>query len=83
MTAKEIKFGIMGAGSIGTYIGSHLIHTGIDTILVGREKLAQEIQENGLRITSLTGTDFCLEPEQVQYATSEAALADRDIVLVT
>ncbi|MEI2580584.1 2-dehydropantoate 2-reductase [Scytonema sp. PRP1] len=83
MTAKQLKFGILGAGSIGSYIGAHLIHAGIDTILVGREKLAQEIRGNGLRITNLTGTDFRLEPEQVQYATSEAALADRDIVLVT
>jgi 2-dehydropantoate 2-reductase len=66
MAANDLKFGILGAGSIGTYIGAHLIHAGLDTLLVGREKLAREIQENGLRITDYQGTDFHLAPQQVQ-----------------
>lgn len=83
MTANELKFGILGAGSIGCYIGAHLIRAGINTLLVGRETLAHEIRENGLRITDFTGTDFRLQPEQVRYTTQIESLADRDIVLVS
>lgn len=83
MTVNDLKFGILGAGSIGSYIGAHLLQAGLDTILVGREKLAQEIRENGLRITDFKGTDFHLAPEQVRYSTAIKSLADRDIVLVT
>ncbi|MEH2160627.1 MAG: 2-dehydropantoate 2-reductase [Nostoc sp.] len=83
MTANKLKFGILGAGNIGCYIGAHLIRAGIDTILVGRETLAQEIRENGIRITDFTGTDFHLQPDQIRYTTETESLADRDIVLVT
>ncbi len=83
MTVNDLKFGILGAGSIGTYIGAHLIYAGLDTLLVGREKLAREIQENGLRITDFQGKDFHLMPQQVNYSTEIESLADRDIVLVT
>lgn len=83
MAANTLKFGILGAGNIGCYIGAHLIRAGIDTILVGRENLAQEIRENGIRITDFTGTDFSLQPDQIRYTTEIESLADRDIVLVT
>ncbi|MBD1999280.1 2-dehydropantoate 2-reductase [Leptolyngbya sp. FACHB-541] len=80
---SNLKFGILGAGSIGTYIGAHLIRAGLDTVLVGRKKLAHEIQENGLRITNYRGTDFHLALQQVKYSTEIESLAGRDIVLVT
>lgn len=83
MMTNNLKFGILGAGSIGTYIGAHLIRAGIDTVLVGREKLAHEIQKNGLRITNYQGTDFHLTAQQIKYSTAIESLADRDIVLVT
>jgi 2-dehydropantoate 2-reductase len=83
MATNTLKFGILGAGNIGCYIGAHLIRAGIDTTLVGRENLAQEIRDNGIRITDFTGTDFRLQPEQVRYTTEIEALSDRDIVLVT
>ncbi|MCP6757186.1 MAG: 2-dehydropantoate 2-reductase [Fischerella sp. CENA71] len=83
MEATKLKFGILGAGCIGSYIGAHLTYAGIDTLLVGRQKLAQEIRGNGLRITSVEGKDFYLKPEQIQYTTKIEALSDRDIVLLT
>ena len=37
-----MKIGIYGAGSIGTFIGAHLIRKGFDTILVGRKRLGSD-----------------------------------------
>jgi 2-dehydropantoate 2-reductase len=83
MAANTLKFGILSAGNMGCYIGAHLIRAGIDTILVGRKNLAQEIRENGIRIRDFTGTDFSLQPHQIRYTTKIESLTDRDIVLVT
>jgi 2-dehydropantoate 2-reductase len=80
---KLNKIGILGAGSIGCYLGAHFLHAGMDTILVGRETLAHEIHDNGLRITDFRGKNVWLSPKQVSYATDIAALADRDLILVT
>jgi 2-dehydropantoate 2-reductase len=78
-----IKVGIMGAGSIGAYLGARCINGGLDTVLVGRPALGADIARHGLRVTDLRGADFRLRPSQVRYATDPAALADRDIVFVT
>ncbi|MEW6734338.1 MAG: 2-dehydropantoate 2-reductase [Acidobacteriota bacterium] len=80
---KLTNIGILGAGSIGCYLGAHFISAGIDTILVGREKLAQEIHDNGLLITDFRGKRTYLSPEQVKCTTDINALADRDLILVT
>lgn len=80
---KAIKIGILGAGSIGCYLGGHLISAGLDTILLGRETLAQEVRGNGLRITDFTGKEIKLTAQQVRCETNIATLADRDLILVT
>lgn len=78
-----MKIGILGAGSIGCYLGAHFIYKGINTVLVGREKIVREISNNGLRITDFRGKDFHLSSKQVNCTTSIESLADRDIILIT
>lgn len=77
------KIGILGAGSIGCYLGAHFISKSIDTILVGREKIVKQTRNNGLRATDFTGKEICLLPSQVKCVTDIKALADRDLILVT
>lgn len=79
----SIKVGILGAGSIGAYLGGRCINAGLDTVLVGRPALGADIARHGLRLTDLRGSDVRLAPERVRYATDPAALADRDLVFVT
>jgi 2-dehydropantoate 2-reductase len=80
---KITRVGILGAGSIGCYLGAHFINAGIDTILVGRNRLAAEINDNGLRITDFSGKDLHLSAARVKCSSNIAALADRDLILVT
>jgi 2-dehydropantoate 2-reductase len=82
-SAAPLRVGILGAGSIGAYVGAHLIKAGVDTILVGRQALGAAVRENGLRATDYAGKDLRLEPGLIRYETEAAALADRDVVLVT
>ncbi len=80
---SNLRIGIFGAGSIGCYVGAKLIHGGVAVTLLGRESLGREIREHGLHVSDLTGDEFQLSPEQINYVTDPADLADCDVVLVT
>lgn len=77
------KIGILGAGSIGCYLGGHLLRAGFSVVFVGRERLQKEILENGLTISHFTDKQFGIYPDKIQYETSMDKLADCDLILVT
>lgn len=78
-----MKIGIMGAGSIGCFLGANLIKAGLDTILIGRESLASEIKAKGLKITDLKGNSFHLKPQEVNFSTNVDDLKTCEIVFIT
>ena len=78
---KPVRIGVMGAGSVGCYVGGRLSHAGYDVRFVGRQALGEEIQEHGLTLTSLDGFR-CVVASPV-WATEAATLADVDLLLVT
>ncbi len=75
------KICVYGAGSIGCYVGGRLAATGAAVVLVGRERIAQEVAAHGLHLTDLDGTDLRVAPADFQTAPSAAAEAD--LILVT
>jgi 2-dehydropantoate 2-reductase len=78
-----MRVGIFGAGSIGCYIGACLIRGGVDLVLVGRERLRDEVAAHGMRVTDADDLDFRLQPGQVNVAIAAEALADCALILVT
>ena len=83
MATPPLRIGIMGAGSIGCYLGGRLQAAGFDTVLVGRAGLRDEVAAHGLRVTDLDGYDRTLAPGEVRYVTEPSALRDAHVVLVT
>lgn len=73
---------IVGAGSIGCWIGGALIHAGRNVAFLGRPPIAQEIRENGLRLTDHEGRDIHLSPDEVDIHLDPDVLSDADIVIV-
>lgn len=71
----------MGAGSIGCYVGGRLAATGAEVTFVGRQRIADELREHGLRLTDYRGAD--LRAPVISFATDLAAAAEADLVLVT
>lgn len=75
--------GIFGAGSVGCYLGGRLAAAGAEVVLVGRPKLAHEVQRHGLTVTDYLGLHQLVAPGEVVFATEAEALAGADLVLVT
>ncbi|HEX8239762.1 MAG TPA: 2-dehydropantoate 2-reductase [Allosphingosinicella sp.] len=71
---------IFGAGSIGCFVGGAWAAAGVRVAFVGRERIGREIGENGLTLTDYSGWRVRLAPEQVDFSTRPAALADADII---
>jgi 2-dehydropantoate 2-reductase len=72
---------VVGAGSIGCYIGGRLAATGAEVVFVGRQRLADEIGEHGLHLTDYRDTD--LRVPSATFTTDLGAAAAADLVLIT
>ncbi|HEY8023296.1 MAG TPA: 2-dehydropantoate 2-reductase N-terminal domain-containing protein, partial [Burkholderiaceae bacterium] len=77
------KIAVLGAGSIGAYLGGSLTVAGGDVVLIGRARMAQKIAEHGIELTDLHGRGNALTAQQVRYSQDSSALADADLILVT
>ncbi len=69
---------ILGAGSIGCYLGGRLIQGGADVRLLGRARFADAIAANGLTITETDRDPLTLS--DIDFRTDDAALRGSDIV---
>jgi len=78
-----MKIAILGAGSIGCYLGGALIAAAADVTLIGRARMAEAILQHGLHLSDLRDRSTHIEGNRVQYAQTSAALAEADLILVT
>jgi 2-dehydropantoate 2-reductase len=75
------KVAILGAGSVGCFIGGAWAAAGVPVRFVGRESIGSAIAADGLTLTDYSGWRVRLAPEQVDFATKPgAALADADLI---
>ena len=73
---------VYGAGSIGCYVGGRLLAGGADVVLVGREPMAAELAEHGLRLTDWQGADLRVPPDRVRFETGPKGAEGAELVLV-
>lgn len=78
-----MKIAVLGAGSIGTYVGASLAASGLDVVLIGRAKMQASIRAHGVLLTDLAGRQQKLAPEQIRYELVPQALQDAGLILVT
>ena len=72
---------ILGAGSVGCFVGGLWRHAGRDVTLIGRPAIGDALRENGLRLTAHDGLDLVLT--DIPFETDPAAIADASLVVVT
>ncbi|WP_280276211.1 2-dehydropantoate 2-reductase [Nocardia wallacei] len=74
---------VLGAGSIGVFVGGKLAAAGADVTFVGRPRLLDEISTAGLRLTDLDGGDDRVAPSAFRTATTPHDADSADLVLIT
>jgi len=74
---------VYGAGSIGCYVGGRLQAAGAAVQFVGRPRLAAELEGHGLHLTDFLGAELRVDRAALRFATTPAAAAEADLVLVT
>ncbi len=80
--AKDGHIVIVGAGSIGCFIGGLLLAGGRRVTFLGRPRIAAELGTYGLRLTDFAGLDQKLPPERILVSTDPAILRDADLILL-
>ncbi|AKF07457.1 2-dehydropantoate 2-reductase [Sandaracinus amylolyticus] len=75
-----MRIGILGAGTIGSYLGGRLSAAGHDVVLVGRPRVLDCIAKDGLVLEDLDGSRREALP---RCASDPGALRDCEVVLIT
>lgn len=74
---------VAGAGSIGCFTGGLLSAAGRKVTLLARPRIADELAEHGLALSSFEGWKIDLPPSRPATDTDPAALGQADLILVT
>lgn len=78
--AKFMKIAVAGAGSIGCFVGGVLAQTGHDVCFLGRKRIVEAAEAEGLRLTDFAGLDAHLTG--LPFSEDPAIMAGAEIVLV-
>jgi 2-dehydropantoate 2-reductase len=73
---------VLGAGSIGTFVGGKLAAAGANITFVGRRRVLDEIVASGLRLTDLDGGEDEVAGDRFAVATEPDDVDSADLVLV-
>jgi 2-dehydropantoate 2-reductase len=79
----EQPIGIAGAGSIGCFVGGMYAVSGRRVALLARPRVIEEIEANGLRLTSFDGSDRTIPSNQLALSDDPSIFGDASVVLVT
>ena len=74
------KIAILGAGSIGCFVGGCWQTAGLNVRYIGRPKLANDISEHGLALSDYSGWRTVISPDQVDYRCEPDALAEAGVI---
>src|SRR6476660_59882 len=74
------KVAILGAGSVGCFIGGAWAAAGLDVTFIGRPKLSQDIDAHGLTLSDYSGWRAHLAPGDVDYRCGPEALAEAEVI---
>jgi len=72
------KVAILGAGSVGCFVGGAWAQAGVPVRFVGRERIARDISQHGLTLSDHSG--WHAHSQDVDFHTDAAAIGDADIV---
>lgn len=77
------KIAILGAGSVGCYLGACLLSGGANVLLLGRSRVQAQLKQYGLLATDYQGRKDYIDYSSITYSTDMGRLAQANYILVT
>ena len=77
------RIAVLGAGSVGCFIGGAWAAAGLPVTLIGRPKISQDVDAHGLTLSDYTGWQAKLAPGEVDYRCGPEALDEAKIIVLT
>jgi len=77
------KIAVLGAGSVGCFVGGAWQAAGLPVTFIGRRKLSRDVDEHGLTLTDFSGWRVHLPPGDLDYRCGPEGLDEADVILVT
>jgi len=74
------KVAILGAGSVGCFIGGAWAAAGVPVTFIGRTKLAKDVDQHGLTLSDYSGWQAHLPPGDVDYRCGPEGLEDAQLI---
>ena len=80
---SDRPIGVAGAGSIGCFVGGMVAAAGRRVALLARPRVIEEIEGNGLRLTSFEGLERTIASNRLTLSDDPSIFGDAGVVLVT
>lgn len=77
------KIAVLGAGSVGCFIGGAWAALGLPVTMIGRPKISQDVDAHGLTLSDYSGWQAKLSPGEVDYRCGPEGLADAQVIALT
>jgi 2-dehydropantoate 2-reductase len=77
------KVAILGAGSVGCFIGGAWVAAGLPVTFIGRPKLSKDVDQHGLTLSDYSGWQARLTPGEVDYRCGPEALEEAQVIALT
>lgn len=74
------RIAVLGAGSVGCFIGGAWMAAGCPVSFIGRERIRAEVTANGLRLSDQDGWRTRIPAEAIDFRTGPAPLKKADII---
>jgi len=78
--ADPLRVAVLGAGSIGCFVGGAWQVAGLPVSFIGRPGFAREISAHGLTLSDYGGWRAAIAPSEVDYHCEPGGLAQADII---
>lgn len=75
-----MKVAVLGAGSVGCFVGACWSAAGIDVTLIGRRRIGDELAAHGLTASDGDGWGVSLAPDRVRFAAEPRAMRGADLI---
>jgi 2-dehydropantoate 2-reductase len=76
------KIAVLGAGSVGCFVGGAWQAAGLPVTFIGRSSVAREVDKHGLVLTDFTGWRTELRPGDVDFRCGPEALDEAQVILL-